>query len=480
MVEDLVNIKFQMDVRVFAVMAAINVAGFDLGADDLAHNPVRKLVRERLSGVSQDLRERLQKFYDAHNAEREDSSKQSKYVSFALVLNGPPQFALVAKPSGLPPDVGPLLGFESLLEELWKQGELAALWERVRPEYVRQAETYRPLLRTMIIETLRYMRTEARVALDRQLIFIPDLLNGYGVVNARNIEKDYIVLVGPGRTGERPMRSLRHEYLHFLIDPLIEKYFAYLPASEPYLKKLQELPGVREDYQRDFTLMITESLIQMVELRLDHESGNRLAERMVHAYGEGLVLAPYFVESLEAFEKRQDSLQEFFPSLINSIRWEVESKRDASIAQLKKEIESHSKPGSGTQGSEPVQQPEIRSLLSQANQLLVGKDFDKAAPLLEKVLQINPLSASALFGMAQIAAQAQDFERALALYEKAAANAGAEVWIAGWSWVHRGNIYRFLGDAGRAQAEWSKVLKLQGDLRGAAEAAKKSLNQPNL
>ena len=77
--------------------------------------------------------------------------------------------------------------------------------------------------------------------------------------------------------------------------------------------------------------------------------------------------------------------------------------------------------------------------------------------------------------MAQIAARAQDFERALTLYDEAAANSGGEVWIAGWSWVRRGNIYQFLGDLKQAKAEWLKVLALKGNLRGAAEAAKKSL-----
>jgi tetratricopeptide (TPR) repeat protein len=478
-IEDLVNIKFQTDVRVFTVMAAINVAGFDLDAGDLMHNPVRKLVRERLAGVGQDLREHLHDFYDSHNTEREDAMKQGKYVSFALLLKGPPQFALSAKPAELPLEVQPLAGFEPLLEELWKQGELGALWEQVRPEYVREIEAYRPLLRDMVTKILRHMRTEARIALDRQVVFIPDLLNGYGVVNARNIENNYVVLVGPSRSSERPMRSLRHEYLHFLIDPLIAKYFGYLPAAEPYSKKIHEQPRVQERYERDFTLMVIESLIQMVELRIDHEPRERIAEKMVDAYEQGLVLAPYFEENLETFEKRQDALQEFFPTLMQGIDWEVESKRDAAVAQLKKEIAARTKQESGTRTAEPGQQPGIRNLLSQANQLLASKDFEKAATLLEEVLRIDALNASALFGMAQIAAQAQDFERALALYEKAAENAGADVWIAGWSWLRRGNIYQFLGDAERAKAEWSKVLKLQGNLRGAAEAAKKALSQPN-
>src|SRR5205823_542404 len=46
LVEGLVNIKFQLDSRVFAATAALNAAGFDLDAAELAENPPRKLVRD--------------------------------------------------------------------------------------------------------------------------------------------------------------------------------------------------------------------------------------------------------------------------------------------------------------------------------------------------------------------------------------------------------------------------------------------------
>ncbi|HYK88250.1 MAG TPA: hypothetical protein VE398_05745 [Acidobacteriota bacterium] len=473
MIGDLVNIKFQPDVRVFAVTAAINLAGFDSDARDLVHNPTRKLVLDRLAGVSEDLRERLRNFYREHG-EGEDSGRLSSFVSYALLLKGPPQFTLTAKPSELPPEVRTLPGFENLIGELWKQGHLGALWEDVRPDYIREAEAYRPLLRDMIIGTLRYLHTEARVALDRKVVFIPDLLNGFGVVNARNVENDYVVLVGPSRPGGRPLRSLRHEYLHFMIDPLIAKYFADLPAAEPYLKKAGEQPKVRESYQRDFTIMLTESLIQMVELRMDGESGERLKRKIMDAYEQGLVLSFYFEEQLESFEKGHTALQDSYPDMIHGIRWETESRRDAAVAQLKKELESGTSPVANVRAGVPAM-PEVLTLLTQANQLLAAKDFDKAAVLLERVLEIDALNASALFGQAQIAAQAQDFERALSLYEEAGANAGSETWIAGWSWVRRGNIYGFLGEMEKARAEWSRVLKLQGNLRGAGEAARKAL-----
>src|SRR5687767_12141679 len=215
--EGLVHIRFQLDVRVFAAMAAINAGGFDLDVDDLEQNPVRKLVRERLSRLDADLLARLRKFYTGYDVELDAIKQQSKYLSFSLVLNGPPSFALLgdsrreAPPEALdkvpiiPLEAQSLVGFERLVKETWEKAELARLWEEIRPGYVREVESYRPHIHVMIVECLRYMRTEARLALDRQIFFTPDLLNGYGIVNARNIGHDYFLLVGPTRGQSKSM-----------------------------------------------------------------------------------------------------------------------------------------------------------------------------------------------------------------------------------------------------------------------------------
>ena len=50
-----------------------------------------------------------------------------------------------------------------------------------------------------------------------------------------------------------------------------------------------------------------------------------------------------------------------------------------------------------------------------------------------------------------------------------------ETWIRAWCFVRRGNIRRFQGDITQARQEWSRVQELQGDLKGAAEAAGKAL-----
>jgi hypothetical protein len=449
LIEGLVNIRFQADPRVFAVMAAINAGGFDIDASSLEQNPARRLARAHLSRVSPELLTRLQKFYQARNIELDDVKQQSKYVSFALILQGPPEFKLEVKSNRLPPDVHDLVGFELLVKELWEQGALQSLWEKVLPYYAQEVESYRPLIRGMILDSLRYMRTDARVALDREVIFIPDLLNAYGIVNARNVEPVYILVAGPSRTNRRPTTAVRHEYLHFMIDPLIVKYSGSLPPREPFLKMVRGLPHRLARYENDLPLMVSESLIQVLELRLDRLEDAPKTEAIIEGYEKGLILAP---------------------ELIHGIDFENEKGRAETIRQLKTQLQ----PAAAT-APQPQPSNDLRGLLSSGNQLLLERRFSQAKEVLERVLEQDAENPSAMFGLAQISAQEQDFGRALDLYGRTANQSGAEPWIRAWSLVRRGNIYQFQGDTTQARQEWTRVHQLQGDLKGAAQAAGKAL-----
>jgi tetratricopeptide (TPR) repeat protein len=105
------------------------------------------------------------------------------------------------------------------------------------------------------------------------------------------------------------------------------------------------------------------------------------------------------------------------------------------------------------------------------------QNFEDAEKQLEQVLLLDQSNPSALFGLAQVAGQRQQLDLALDLYSRAAAHAGEKTWIAGWSYLRRGNIFRLREDWDNARAEWSQVLLLEGDLRGAETEAKKALSQ---
>ncbi len=477
-VEGLVHIRFVTDVRVFAVMSAANAAGFDLDSDELAGNPVRARLRERMKGIDADLLQRLHSFYQSKGEPGDPVNNQGRYISLALLLNGPPQFELAIRAGDVPAEAKPLIGFESLVTETWQKGNLAQFWTDVRPMYLEEIEAYRPLIRDMIVQVLHYARTEARISLDRMVHFIPDPLGGYGIVNARNVGETYIVVVGPSRTKASTMRAIRHEYLHFLIDPLVAKYSGYLPYEEPFIKKLREQPGALTLYRENFRFMVSESLIESAEARLAGTSDRPAAEFLVGAYDRGLILAPYFYDALGKFEARSESLQEFMPVLIDGISWDKEKDRDATVERMRDEVKPAKNQDPAPPHTDQARRAEIRSLLGEANKHLQTREFDKAGDLLEQVLKLDSRNPNALFGLAQVAAQGQRLEDAMDLYARAAASAGPnEAWIAAWSLVHRGNIFRFQGEMEPARVEWSKVLLLQGDLRGASEAAARALNE---
>jgi tetratricopeptide (TPR) repeat protein len=216
-------------------------------------------------------------------------------------------------------------------------------------------------------------------------------------------------------------------------------------------------------------------LIRMVESRLDRLPEERGAAAPLEAYDRGLILAPYFAEALRQFEASRDPLPDVFKGLVEGIRWEHEKGRGQAIAEQRDRAAALRAQERADEEARLRSREEIRSLLTTANRHLVAKEFEPARVVLDRALLLEPNNASALFGLAQVAAQQQALERALALYEQAAAHAREETWIAAWSYVHRGNIYRLQEELPAARAEWSRALKLAGELRGADEAARKAL-----
>ena len=75
----------------FTVLAAINAAGYDANLDSNANSPVRKQVREAIAQKHLASVEALRKFFVDHHQEDQEA-ELSQYISFALSLQGPPDF----------------------------------------------------------------------------------------------------------------------------------------------------------------------------------------------------------------------------------------------------------------------------------------------------------------------------------------------------------------------------------------------------
>ena len=75
----------------FTVLAAINAAGYDAEIDSTSNSPVREAVRKELAAKSIPCLEELKRFVRDHH-QADATAELSQYISFGLVVDGPPAF----------------------------------------------------------------------------------------------------------------------------------------------------------------------------------------------------------------------------------------------------------------------------------------------------------------------------------------------------------------------------------------------------
>ncbi|MEE2838918.1 MAG: tetratricopeptide repeat protein [Acidobacteriota bacterium] len=478
--EALANIKFTADVRVFTVMAALNAAGFDHETSGRDMSGVRQRIRRETEKVDSVLLGKLRTFYSSHNLTMEASDQQVAYTSLALLLSGPPEFQVTVQEGELPEDVKQILGFEKLVKEFYEKANIESLWQSQQPAYEEELTSYQTVVKDLIAQTLDYFRIPPRVVLDREIILIPDLLNAKTIVNVRNLDLVYYVVVGPTDEAAENHHQIQHEYLHFLIDPLIEKFGMALIEHGDLLELAHAQPQLKPQFQNKFFLLVAESLIETVLLRL-HNPENSDRE-LIRLFRQGLIFAPYFSRELKRYEQETELIS--FPSYVETLLDGIENpliEEDAKwIAALEGEIKGAQQQQLETQQraiDEVNQRNHVTSLLNEAAILLSKREFQPAQKTLRQILLDDPDNGNAYFYLAQAASQTEQFEQAVEYYTRAANTPGIPTWVQAWSLLRIGNYQAFQGQTEEARTLFARVLELEGDLRGAREETQKSVDQ---
>ena len=478
-VEDLVNMKLTVDVRVFTVMAALNAAGFDYETPGKEMSDLRKEIRRELQQTDPGLLERLQAFYQEHRQGSDGIDNQVSYVSLALLLSGPPQFKLLFEEKKVPADARRLLGFERLVQEFYQKAGIQSMWERYQSTYAEELELYRPVLRGMIEQTLEYFRIPPRSVLDRRIVLIPDLLNAKNIVNARSLEPVYYIVVGPTDNAAENHRQLQHGYLHFLLDPLVEKFGLQLLKHSDLMELAHSQPQLDAQYQNKYFLVVAESLIESILWRI-HIPENPDRD-LVNLFRQGFIFVPYFQRGLKQYEQTElisfpFYVEDLFKN-INKSQIEEDEKVIAALeSDLRVEEEKEAESRQRVQG-EVDRRNRVNSLLNQAAVLLSKREFLSAREQLRNLLREDPENGNAYFYLAQIASQQEQHEEAVQYYTQATESQDVPEWVQGWSLLRIGNYQAFQGDFGGARTYFDRVLEMKGDLRGAREEAQGSIDK---
>ncbi|MGH9341641.1 MAG: tetratricopeptide repeat protein [Acidobacteriota bacterium] len=478
-VESLVNIDLRTDIRVFTVMAALNVAGFDYQVPGQEMSAVRQSLRRDLEAQRLDvlLVSRLKNFFSDHLNRRQESEQHVPYISLALVLSGPPEFEITVPTEDLPEDAVQVLGFEDLVKEFYRAARIDSLWKTYRHQYLEELAAYRPVFMEVIQETLKYFRIPPRIVLDRQIILMPDLLGVRDLVNARNLEDTYYVVTGPAEDPADNYAQLQHEYLHFLVDPLVEKFGAAVLANDDLMKLAQSQPAIKSDYQNNYLLVIKESLIESIMMKMHPEED--LDRKKVELYRQGLIFMPYFERSLKLYEQSDLlSFPAYSETLFHGIDEKIIEQDEREIARLENEFFQHQRAereAAEQRRQAMVRRMQIRDMLVEAEGLIAQQSYESAEAKLNEVLREEPGNGNALFYLAQVASQQREYSPALQYYERASQAPGLDVWIKALSLLRMGNIFAFQGELAQARVRFEQVLALEGDLRGAREEAREAI-----
>jgi hypothetical protein len=456
----------------FTVLTAMNACGYDqeLSVSD----PVRAQVRAQVVqavGKSDGARSAMEAMCEFYRDHRQASAARdlAQYVSLALNLGPPPAFAPATSESDLPPDAGYVLGMAAHLQRFYPAAGLHQIWESHGAEYHGMVARFHDPVAKMLLDTEAYLRVPLGSSPHRLAVFLEPMA-APSQVNARSYDADYSLVMSPGHAGLR-LETIRHTYLHRLLDPMAERRRLAIEALEPLMEYVRTAP-VDDSFRNDVALIYTESLIRAIEARLDVPGRSKAAEaersrRAERAAEAGFLLAPYFNEQLAEFEKAETSLALAYGDWLHDLDLSREKKRASHLQFVAESPEENVHAAAPRPG-----------LLREAEARLAAGDLKGARELAQKALdQKREDPARVLFLLARISTASRDMSGASDYFQRTL-EVAHEPRLVAWSHIYLGRICD-LKDERQQALEHYRAALAAGDVDAATRAAaERGLQQP--
>ena len=465
--------KATLDVSetLFSVVAAMNVCGYDQELQ--SSSPIRAEVRAELVEASKSSQvaaaaKEMCLFYHDHR-QGDAAHDLAEYVSLALNLGPPADFAPKLPESDLPPDAAYVLGFVPLLKQYYVAAHLHSIWMKHDPQYEALIDQYHGPVSQMISSTDNYLRMPLSGFSGRSFTIYLEPMAAPGQVNSRNYLQDLYYLVVSPAGSDIHMDALRHTYLHFVLDPLIAKRATALDRLKPVLLAVQTAP-MAEEYKRDMGLLVIECLIRAIEARNPGDPKLPEKERatlLQHDEEEGFVLTGYFYEQLRAFEKENLGLQDAFPNWLHNLDVAQQKKRAGQItfaSQAEPEVMQASKHAS-------------QKKIDLAEQALASGNPAEAEKLAQQSLESHEDPGRANFVLAKVAAFHGDMQGAQGDFQKALDTA-KDPHVVAWCHIYLGRIMDLQGERESAVTQYKAALATSDVPVDAKTAAEHGLEKP--
>lgn len=437
----------------FAVLAAINAAGYDDQIESPSNHPLRKQLRDFLSRQDIPSLGALRRFVRDHK-KSSAVEELGQYISFALVSKGPPDFTPAQPNLPQPPDAEALRELAPLLAAFYREANIASLWRQVQPYYDRALEQYAEPVTLAVQQVNAYLRHAVNAGSKARFQVFLDLLGAPNQVHTRVYLDQYFVVVTP--SAELRLEEIRHHYLHFLSDGL-----AFRAAEN--LNKIRSLgdyalasPILEQRYKEDFNLLATECFIMAVEARLTRDAG-----RVDRALKEGYVLTPAFFDLLPRYEKQESVMRVYFPELVAGIDMRREAQRLDNVAFTTEKFVRTTRVVTEVKPPPPTG---VAKVLEEADDLFRAGMIEKAKEGFERALAEaaeKPAQARAYYGLARVAVMQRDPETADRLFRRVL-DFEPDAATKAWSLLYIGKLADSQGEAEPAKEYYRQALAVEG------------------
>jgi len=446
----------------FAVLTAINVAGYDAELNSPSTHPLRLQLRQSIAARDLKSVRLLKEFFAAHR-KPDPRDELSQYVTLALSVDGPPDFKWHYSTDRTPPAAVALGEMIPLLTEFWKEANLEHEWQAAQPAYDAVIAKYHEPITNVLLEANGYLRNPTSGSRGRRFQVYVDLLGAPNQVHTRGFTDDYFVVL----TSSQDLRAkdIRRAYLHYLIDPLAIRSTEAISKYKPLCYMAETAKALPEVYKQDCVLLFGMSLVRAIESRMDHAPG-----QVDQAMQEGYVLTGYFAEALAGYEKQEQAMRFYLPDMINAIKLKQEQQRIAGVQFLENPVEHTIKV------TAPSESP-VELQLDDVDKLIRARDLERARGICRKVLEqpaAKPVQARAYFGLARIAALEKDPELSKELFEKTL-TLDPEPFEKAWSHVYLARLAMAGQEPAEAVAEYEAALAVAGGSEQARKAAQTEL-----
>jgi tetratricopeptide (TPR) repeat protein len=304
--------------------------------------------------------------------------------------------------------------------------------------------------------------------LGRTYLIYLDLLGAPEQVHARIYGQNYYLVVTPAR--EPKLYEIRHQYLHFLLDPLAVKYAPEIQTLAALQTVARVAPRLGRDFKADFPLLVTECLIRAAELRMDKLPKDQAEKAVAELAASGLILAPYFYSALTEFEKQEVAMNLYYREMIQKIDLGEEKNRLAKVKFLPPEVPV-------AQDAKPAVSEEERVLDQGDNSFYQGRYAEAKAAYQSVLEKLDATSERALYGMAVVAANTRKPNLAETYFKKTL-EAGRDLRIVTWCHIYLGRLYDLGGKREAALAEYRAASLTASGYPEAQRAVERAIQKP--